>query len=81
MFQIVMQMQLIDDVLDVSHDRRRGLPSFATGPDMTAASLRELVAGYSDASRIRLDWNFCLRVALKLVAASARGLIAIRKFA
>ena len=81
LFQIVMQMQLIDDVLDVSDDRRRGLPSFATGPDVTAASLRELVAGYSDARRIRLDWNFCLRVALKLVAASARVLIAIRKSA
>jgi hypothetical protein len=78
LFQIVMQTQLIDDVLDVRLDRRRCLPSFASGPAATPASLRELVSVYSDSKPIRLDRNFCLRVALKIVAAGARVLIALR---
>lgn len=78
LFQIVMQTQLIDDVLDVRQDRRRGLPSFANGAEVTAASLRGLVSVYSDSTPIRLDRNFCLRVALKIVGTSSRVLIALR---
>jgi len=78
LFKIVMQTQLIDDLLDVRHDRARGLPSFAAGADVTAASLLELVSVYSDLTPIQLDRSFCLRVALKIVAASAWILIALR---
>ncbi len=81
LFQIVMQTQLIDDVLDVRQDRRRGLPSYANGPEVTVASLCGLVAAYSDPRPIRLNRNFCLRVALKVVAAGTRALIAIRSAA
>lgn len=81
LFQIVMQTQLIDDVLDVRQDRRRGLPSFANGPEVSAASLMEMVAVYSDPRPIRLNRNFCMRVALKVVAAGTQALIAIRSAA
>ena len=75
LFKIVMQTQLIDDVLDVRHDRCRGLPSFTTGPEVTATSLSAMVSIYSESGPILFDRNFCLRVALKIVAASARIVI------
>ena len=78
LFQIVMQTQLIDDVLDVRQDRRRGLPSFASGPEVTAASLVEMVSVYADPTPVGLNRNFCLRVALKIVATGTRALLAIR---
>ncbi|MES2924483.1 MAG: hypothetical protein V4819_23220 [Verrucomicrobiota bacterium] len=78
LFQIVMQTQLIDDVLDVRHDRRRGLPSFANGPEVTAASLCELVSAYSDSTPIGFNRNFYLQVTLKMMAAVSRAWIAIR---
>jgi hypothetical protein len=73
LFQIVMQAQVIDDVLDVSEDRRRGLPSFAT----EGASLRETVSIYADGETLRFDRNFCLRVALRTITAGARLVVAI----
>jgi hypothetical protein len=78
LFQMVMQFQLIDDVLDARQDRCRSLPSFATGQGVTTTSLDELVADYADEKPIRFDRNFCLRVALGMIAASARAVIAIR---
>jgi hypothetical protein len=78
LFQMVMQFQIIDDVLDVRQDRSRSLPSFATGPDVTTASLGELVAVYADSNPISFDRNFCLRMALRIIAASARAVTAIR---
>lgn len=68
LFQIVMQAQVIDDVLDSREDRRRGLPSFVTG----GASLQETISIYADAEPVRLDRNFCLRVALRTITAGAR---------
>ena len=78
LFQIVMQSQLIDDVFDVLRDRRRSLPSLATGPDASGASLRESVAIYSASTPIRLDQNFCIGVGLKIMQSSARLVIMIR---
>jgi hypothetical protein len=78
LFRIVMQTQVIDDVLDVRLDRRRGLPSFASGPDASAHSLGGWVSVYSDPNPIRLDQNFCLQITLRIVAALARALIKAR---
>ena len=78
LYQIVMQCQLMDDLFDVRADRSRGLPSFATGPEVTAVSLHELVSVYSDPMCIRLDRNFCLRVALKVVGTCLRWVISMR---
>lgn len=78
LFQIVMQTQLMDDMLDIRQDRRRCLPSFATGSEVTADSLRGLVSVYSDSTPVRCDRHFCLRMALKMMGASARLLIATR---
>lgn len=73
LFQIVMQAQVIDDVLDLREDRRRELPSFATG----GASLQEIVSIYADGKPLRLDRDFCLRVALRTITAVARLVVAI----
>lgn len=73
LFQIVMQAQVIDDMLDVRKDRRRGLPSFATG----GPPLQDIVSIYADAEPLRLDRNFCLRVALRTITAGARLVVAI----
>lgn len=78
LFQMVMQFQLIDDVLDAHQDRCRSLPSFATGADVTTISLVGLVTDYADTQPIRFDRNFCLQVALRIIAAGARVVIAIR---
>lgn len=78
LFEIVMLVQVIDDVSDVCEDRDRGLPSFATGPDVTTALLRELVAAYGGTRAFLLDRNFCFWLALRVLAACARGMIAGR---
>ena len=78
LFNLVMLTQVMDDVLDASHDRSLNLPSFATGPGATAASLHAVVSLYAAATPLRCDGNFCLRLALGIVAICARGMIAIR---
>lgn len=77
LFRLVMLTQLTDDVVDVAQDRQRNLPSFASGPGVTAALLRAVVSSYA-AVPWRLDGNFCLRLALGIVAGCARGMIAVR---
>ena len=67
-----------------SHDRSLNLPSFATGPGATAATLHAVVSSYAVvswyavATPLRFDGNFCLRLALGIVAIRTRGIIAIR---
>jgi hypothetical protein len=78
LFSLVMLTQVLDDVIDADHDRSHNLPSFATASGVTAASLRVVVSSYSTAIPWRLDGNFCLRLALGLVALLTRGMIAIR---
>ena len=73
LFQIVMQAQVIDDVLDVREDRRRGLPSFAMG----GVPLQDIVSIYADRTPLRFDRNFCLRTALRAITAGARLVVAI----
>jgi hypothetical protein len=75
LFQMVMLSQLIDDVFDMRQDRRRSLPSLATGPDVSGASLRELLSIYSVAAPLRLDQNFCMGMALKIMQSGARLVI------
>ena len=78
LYQMVMLSQLIDDLIDVRQDLSRCLPSFATQPDVTVASLYQLVSVYSESAPIRPDRNFCLRVALKIMESSARLVIMAR---
>jgi hypothetical protein len=78
LFNLVMLTQVMDDVLDTSHDRILNLPSFATGSGATAASLHAVVSSYTAAAPLRFDGNFCLRLALGIVAICTRGMIAIR---
>lgn len=78
LYQMVMLSQLIDDLIDVRQDLCRCLPSFATGPDVTLASLCTLVSVYSESNPIRADRHFCLRVALKFMGTSARLVIMVR---
>jgi hypothetical protein len=79
LFQMVMLCQLIDDVLDIHEDRRRGLPAFGTGAGGTASSLCELISVYENSNLVSFDRNFCLRLTLKLIAAGTRAVIGIRR--
>jgi len=79
LFNLVMLTQVIDDVMDAGHDRSLKLPSFATAPEVTSASLKALVSQYSTAIRWRFDKNICLRLALGIAAFCTRGMIAIRR--
>jgi hypothetical protein len=78
LFNLVMLTQVMDDVLDAAHDRNLNLPSFATASGATAASLHAVASLYAAAPPLRLDGNFCLRLALAITAACTRGMIAIR---
>ncbi len=78
LFRIVMLAQVIDDILDVGKDRLRCLPSLATAPDATSATLRKMVPFYSRRSPLRLDENFALHLMLRLVGLGALAAIAMR---
>lgn len=78
LFNLVMLIQVLDDLLDAGHDRSLKLPSFATGPGATAAALHAVVSVYAAATPWRFDGNFCLRLAVGIVAICTRGMIAIR---
>lgn len=77
LFNLVMLTQVIDDVWDVHHDRRRRLPSFAAGPAATVVMLRAAVRSYTADPPLRLNRNFCLRLALGATAIFARGMLTI----
>lgn len=75
--QIVILTQVIDDVLDVRRDRRRGLPSFATASDATPTMLREIASSYGNSSAIQVRGNLSLRVARRIVWLVARTMISL----
>jgi hypothetical protein len=79
LFRIVMQCQIIDDVLDYSHDLSAGLPGFLTASDSLpqAFELTRLAArGYADDRDLpRTGDVFPLRSALFLVSACTKLVI------
>lgn len=78
LFRIVMLAQLIDDVLDIRQDRRRGLPTFATASDADLSTLRATVSDYRNPAPLDFDGNFCLHLILRMAARSARTAIDFR---
>lgn len=79
LFRIVMIAQIIDDVLDIRKDRKRGLPSFATANDSNSHELFATVKSYSHPAPLGLHPHFCLHFLLRTAARSARTAIACRR--
>ncbi|OWK37521.1 hypothetical protein [Fimbriiglobus ruber] len=84
LFRIAMQCQIIDDVLDYSHDRPAGLPSFLTACQSLPQALeltRCAARGYADDRHLaRAADVFPLRVALFHVSLCTRLVVSLRRW-
>lgn len=79
LFRIVMIAQIIDDVLDIRKDCKRGLPSFATADDSNSPALIAAVKSYSHPAPLGLHPQFCLHILLRTAARGARAAISCRR--